>query len=906
MFRVCMFSARRRGAGAGVESGFGWLRLVIAVLIAGSSASTAAFSQSCPDSGQTVKADSSDYSSGIVCGSPSMPVREDYSFALEDGLSISSDSGKGIHFEGQGDITIATKGPKHDVSVTGGPGHHAVHVQGRGSGTQELRLEVGDVTSTADGIRVTGLTGKVDIKARGSVRASGELNGDSGGAILVRLVDPNPPGGQVTNIEVNEIVSAHTLGNAFLAAGVLVDAPGDINVISEGTISTTGDYVHGVSVLLGTNSGKEPGSVDVSVGSVSTTGKEAHALYVTRYADPAKAKTAALDLTVTGEMKTAGWGAHGIVAEGRNTAVIITLDDGASVAVLKAKDGWESDYAAEPVAKAVYAADLSGGNPISSVIINSRGTMTGEVYAESCAPPLFTNRGILNAGEKIELIVDTDSVCGSGASSSGRLENFGTVAPGGGSNIATAEITGDYTQKATGTLELDVDWSKNSSDLLEVKGKAGLAGSISVSLHSDPADLPLAGTDEAKKNETLVLTASGGILGEGALSLPDTLTRKHALTKDATGKKLYLSSYLDLDPDGTNENQKSVLESLYSSEKSGKNIRSAFRDILNHTEAGDLRFDLDGLGNEIAAATLHTGVSSALRSAREMPSCLPKFGRGRAAGVCVGANGTWFEGSSAANADQLGFGFRGNRITQAAGWVFDDLDGGVGISIGLGYSAVAMGPHAKSAGESFSGGLKWTGLVGPVAYSLAAAAGWASFDVVRTMPQNGTMSSGKLRLHNYSLHGQLGYPLHFNSVQITPSVGLDATLYGSKPYSESGADDLSLHVDAVSGTAVDARLGVTVSGWGTRSRSFALTPVFNLTWMQSSQGEISVDSRFAGSGDAMRSTVKVEKASLRAEIGARFASSSGNLSGKAGLVYSRGVSRKSYRTSAAASVTYLF
>ena len=883
--------------------GFGWLRPAFASLIAFGLTSSAAFPQSCPNSGQTVKADSTAYVSGIDCGSDTT-ITEDYTFLLEDGLRIASESGAGIYFKGTGDITIATEGPKHDVTVTGGANQHAIHVQGRDVAAQNLKLAVGNIFTTADGIRVTGLTGTADIKVHGTIRARGEAGSDAdgnagggyGGAIMVGLVDPNSPGGQVTTIEVNEIISTQTRGDVGEVAGVLVDAPGDIKVTSKGSISTTGDEVKGVLVLLGTIQGDDPGSVDISVHNLLTTGDNAPAIEVVRYAGPTKDKPVAVDVTVTGDLATSGREAHGIAAEGRNTAVNINVDEGASVTV------------PEAMAKTIYVGDRSGNDsrPIASVKINNRGTITGDIFAEACSPPILTNRGTLNSGGKIELIGSANPDCGSVAGAAGRLENLGTVSPGGGGNIAVTELTGDYTQMAGGTLELDVDWSKKSSDLLVVEGMAGLAGSVSLRLHSDPTDLPLAGTDEAKANKTLVMTASRGIIGEDTLSIPETLIYKNSLFKDSSGKRLYLSSHLDLRPGGINDNQQDVLDKLQPSRDHGDKIRDAFRGTLGHTSIDDLRVQLDGLGNEIAAATIHTGISSAQRSAREVPSCLPEFGRGRIAGVCFGANGTWFEGSNLENADQLGFRSSGSRFTEAAGWVFDDLDGGVGISIGIGNTAVSMDPHAWSAGETFSGGLKWTGSAGPVAYAVAATAGWASFDIVRALAQTDCISSGKLSLKNYSLHGELGYPLHFNSLKITPAVGLDATHFRSKPYTESGAEGLSLQVDGVSGTAMDARLGLTVEGWGAQTRSFALTPIFNLAWIRSDKGEISVDSKFAGGGDSMRSTMTFPKSNVRAEIGARFVTSSGRLSGRAGLVYSRGVNKQSHSASASASVTYLF
>ena len=238
--------------------------------------------------------------------------------------------------------------------------------------------------------------------------------------------------------------------------------------------------------------------------------------------------------------------------------------------------------------------------------------------------------------------------------------------------------------------------------------------------------------------------------------------------------------------------------------------------------------------------------------------------------------------------------------------MFDGLNGGVGISIGAGNTSVAMGSHAWSGGESISGAVAWAGSMGPVAYTVAATAGRASFDIVRTLPQTGHISSGTLGFNHHSMHGELGYPLHFNSLKITPAVGLDATQFRSKSYAESGADDLSLHVDGVSGSVMDARLRLSVEGWGAQTPSIALTPMFNLSWIRSNNGAISVDSKFAGSGESMRSTVRLPTSSARAEIGIRFVTESGQLSGKAGLAYSWGVDKQSRRASASASVTYQF
>ena len=116
----------------------------------------------------------------------------DFTVLLEEGTRISGDGRPGIEIEVGGTRSVSVKAEGSTTTVTGGQGQHGIHIRDGTGGGKKVKISVKDVTSTADGIRVTGIRGEIDLRSAGTINVSGVFpaKDDSAGAVHVRLVDP--------------------------------------------------------------------------------------------------------------------------------------------------------------------------------------------------------------------------------------------------------------------------------------------------------------------------------------------------------------------------------------------------------------------------------------------------------------------------------------------------------------------------------------------------------------------------------------------------------------------------------------------------------------------------------------------------------------------------------------------
>jgi hypothetical protein len=90
------------------------------------------------------------------------------------------------------------------------------------------------------------------------------------------------------------------------------------------------------------------------------------------------------------------------------------------------------------------------------------------------------------------------------------IVNLGTISIGAPGVVSKTTFSGDYVQKAGGTLNIDADLQGGQANTLTVTGKANIAGAVNVN--------PISVTNKA----VTVLTASGGVSVDPGLRQTDT------------------------------------------------------------------------------------------------------------------------------------------------------------------------------------------------------------------------------------------------------------------------------------------------------------------------------------------------------------------------------------------------
>jgi hypothetical protein len=114
-----------------------------------------------------------------------------------------------------------------------------------------------------------------------------------------------------------------------------------------------------------------------------------------------------------------------------------------------------------------------------TVGVNSRFTVTG-AYTQGAGSTGLAG-GVLTASQGVNI---QDGVLAGSGTVEGSVTNSGTVSPGGDGSAGILTITGDYTQTATGVLNIDIGGlaAGTGYDQLQVSGEVALDGTLNVHL----------------------------------------------------------------------------------------------------------------------------------------------------------------------------------------------------------------------------------------------------------------------------------------------------------------------------------------------------------------------------------------------------------------------------------------
>ncbi len=436
----------------------------------------------------------------------------------------------------------------------------------------------------------------------------------------------------------------------------------------------------------------------------------------------------------------------------------------------------------------------------------------------------------------------------SGHGTHGHIINNGNVSPG--ESIGTIKISGNYTQSIRGTLNIEID-SPTSNDLLEVKGKAYLFGTLKTQWIGGA--IPAVDT---KFNA--ILTATKGVTGQFSSLLtnitPTILFKPRYDIPDQV--------YLTVERDYTNQNlvpyltanQRAVGSMLNSV---GNTATGDLNTVLTVLDAlptyGQTASALDQLapkgsdaqfGMGISSATFQTGnlserLSDLRRGMRGMSLNGLYFRNGNGTPIMLaGINpdltgmlpagvderwGFFVKGNAAYGIqrdtpDRTGYDFTNTGITMGSDYRFTGNFIG-GLMLGLNTSRANVddrGSMVKMDGYTVGAYGTWYiknfSLDGSIGY------GFANYDNTRRIvfPGLDRTATASPKGNQFNVYGGTGYDIRKNNWIITPNMSFQYTKLGIDGYIEKGAGAISLDVDRQNTVSFQGNIGVRASyAWQT-------------------------------------------------------------------------------------------
>ena len=717
--------------------------------------------------------------------------------------------------------------------------------------TGPITITVNNVTSSADhtdyglgaAVYAHG-AGRINITSSGRILTTGDEN--SAIRVFGRIIEQED---NTISINANNI---HTYGARSF--GIIATGIGRISFTSSGSIVTEGEKAYGMNAETSDRTGSE---IVFSVNDIKTSGQSAHAMRAT-----AKGLNQVGDdvtITVSGNVETLGKNAHGVFAHSQSGGVRITVAKTGSIVSLNS--GANAIYLREREDKFDNEVHLS-----EPALITNHGRIAGSMFSQARGASTLNNFGMFEPGDTVNL------------GGSGQLVNSGLVSPGGSSGggaITAVDLTGNFKQSESGTLELNADWRNKKSDSLAVSGSAELDGELRVISRNKPA----AGED----NRVSVLTAGEGISGENELTLKDTVLIDYSIQKfdlgGGTGHRLDLTASLREKPEELNRNQKEVLDTIPDQ-----------KDVLQETETEELKDSLDDFGNELAAAPIISSLFSSLSFNEDLDSCarsklnLNGFAEG---GLCTWATVFEHEHKSPETSKQVGYtegtkAFSAGLRHQISGEPF-------GVSAGaiVETGNLAMDSNSTASLRRQQAGIKVYYRTGGFRFSLGTTFGSGEHDMLRYFTLNGSPEkvTGRQNIAFIGLHSEIRRELDLGSWTVAPSLLASVFSATADPYSERGESDYRLDVEAASLKAAVLRPSI-VFERSFKAGDFEFLPSIGISSTKIFEGSTVVNSKFAG-GESFPARVSAHSSSI--DVSARLGFSSGrrNLSGELSYSQSR-------------------
>jgi hypothetical protein len=587
--------------------------------------------------------------------------------------------------------------------------------------------------------------------------------------------------------------SAATVLNASSSGtGTGSGAGGNVTIISTAPITTTGAFAHGIVAQsisggggLYVRNGTEvvAGSTNQSPGAAATAGTIVIGPYAPVTASGANS-TAIFAQAVGGsgqnvdgrgvqvkvDINTAisggsgsGWGVYSVSS---NTASFTNLASGASVSALSGN--------------AIF---MTAGS------VNNGGTVTGNY---NLANGTFYNYNILNGGPSLV---------------ASQLDNAGTVLIASHAAFGVSAVSGNFTQRASGRLLFDADFSNRRSDVMTVTGSADLAGRVRPLISSVLPNV-----------EIPFLTVNGPVTGT-LVGEPSTVFTYDVNRK---GGGYAVSANADFTPAGYDlrRNGSAVAGHLQAAwDAGGAGLGPLFALLGNTADAGGegaYRAALRQISPDSSLAPGARLAAGARAFANAAMSC-PQFEGSTAMlteGECVWAGLTGRTASQSAN-DGLSS-FRLNSTTWQAGGQ-RRMGGGwfLGGSIAFENTRLTTPDGLNSGrGEAGFGAVTLKYQTGPWLFAGAVFGGGGQFTSNRTitLPGFGGVARGSPSLANAGAMLRGTYTIGREEFYLRPSLSLSLVHARSGAYRESGAGVLDLEVAAASSTVAAVTPALEIGG----------------------------------------------------------------------------------------------
>jgi uncharacterized protein YhjY with autotransporter beta-barrel domain len=399
------------------------------------------------------------------------------------------------------------------------------------------------------------------------------------------------------------------------------------------------------------------------------------------------------------------------------------------------------------------------------------------------------------------------------------LDNAGTLSPGGAGVLTTTGLSGHLVQADTGTLAIDVDLLGAGADRIDASGRATLAGSLALQA-SNPAP--------ARRRITIVSAQEGVDAQAMSLAAARSAVANYQLVTE--GNELLLDLRIDFsDVAGLNANQRRTGEMVNRIQSAGStaDFMPIADTLFALPQAQALAAAYDRLGPEAHAALPTATLVSALQFGDALLSCRAADGEARF--VREGECGWMSLGGGALRQEQTdaNLGFKRTHYGIAGGLqraVAPNWHAGAGL--GVEHASVDSQGLASSSGDQVQAGLTLKGRRGATTFSAALAAGRGRYAAQRVvdLPAGGVVARAEPRLEFASAQFRLAHAFERGDAYVRPMLDLGYTVINRKGFAETGAGAANLIVSRQDEEVWTLRPAVEFGGDWQRADGLRLRP----------------------------------------------------------------------------------
>lgn len=397
--------------------------------------------------------------------------------------------------------------------TTSGESAHAIHAQSIGGGggvSGAIKRGYANV-GIGVGLQQTGGSGgdggTVAVASTGTI----QTNGLASFAILAQSVGGG--GG---------VLGDQGTGLAFLGSVGGTGQSGDVTVTHDGAIMTAGDFSTGI--FAQSASAAATGHVQVTLNGtgLQTTGADADGIFAQSTGTGSK-----VSVIANADVQTIGLDSTAITMDGAATTPLdLTIGNADIIGGSGTGTAVSFIGGGTNIITTAGAISALSGNAILATsgndTIDNTGSITGNIDLGTGINAIFNRPGgrLLN---NTNIALD-----------GGTLTNAGDISPGGTGTVGTTNITGNYVQTSTGRYLADVDFSRLTSDQINVTGMADLNGELVVNLQQ-----------LEDGSAVTILTADGGAALSG-INVADTLALNYGIVVDGNDVKLTVDYNFDI------------------------------------------------------------------------------------------------------------------------------------------------------------------------------------------------------------------------------------------------------------------------------------------------------------------------------------------------------------------------